>query len=55
MGWGKRTVQPDVHPVTGKTVIHVVTKGQKKSTKKLIPLTPAPRTKWQKLKRDAWG
>lgn len=50
----KKTVAIDVSN-NGKMVVHKVTKHQHKSTQKLIPLTPAPKTGWEKFKRKAWG
>jgi hypothetical protein len=39
----------------GKGNIFTVTKAMKKSEARLIPLTPAPKTAWQKIKRNAVG
>jgi len=42
-----------IDDITGRVVTGTVSR---KATKaKLIPLTPAPKTRWQKFKRDAWG
>ncbi len=40
---------------TGKIVVGKVTRKMSKSERRLIPATPAPKTAWQKFKRDAWG
>lgn len=32
-----------------------VTRGQRKSEQRLIPLTPAPKTRAQKVARSLWG
>lgn len=39
----------------GRVVIFTPTRAQRKSTKSLIPATPAPKTRWQKIVRAAVG
>jgi hypothetical protein len=39
----------------GKIVAFKPTRAQRKSEARLIPLTPAPKTAWQKFKRKAVG
>lgn len=51
----KKTVRIDESNDGRKMVVHQVTKAQRKSEAREIPLTPAPRTAWQKFKRAAVG
>lgn len=39
----------------GKVVSYKPTRAQRRSEQRLIPLTPAPKTAWQKFKRKAVG
>lgn len=39
----------------GRPVVFTPTRAQKRSEQRLIPLTPAPRTAWQKFKRAIVG
>lgn len=39
----------------GAVVSYKLTRAMKRSERRLIPATPAPKTRWQKFKRDAVG
>lgn len=39
----------------GRVVSYTPTRAQRRSEQRLIPLTPAPKTAWQKFKRAAIG
>lgn len=39
----------------GRIVSYTPTRSQRKSLQRLIPLTPAPKTRWEEFKRKAWG
>jgi hypothetical protein len=52
--FGKTTVAMD-EDISGRAVVFKQTRAMRKSEARLIPATPAPKTAWQKFKRDAWG
>lgn len=52
MAWGKKVTELNDN---GAVVSYKLTRAMKKSERRLIPATPAPKTQWQKFKRDAWG
>jgi hypothetical protein len=42
-------------PRRGRPVVFTPTRAQRRSEQREIPLTPAPKTAWQKFKRAAVG
>lgn len=45
----------EIDEYTGKIVTGKVTRRMRKSEQRLIPLTPAPKTRAQKVARSLWG